>query len=250
MKMLLELFLSKGFCQPLIEDYQAKLDNAQYQEVLFAYPNQLTLASLLTWFEKQNDIVSLQEELSSIKKDVLYHSFTHGINHNERVLFFSYYLSRQCQLKRDSMRIVLDAAKYHDIGRVNDLLDPKHGGRSASMIEDVVDDSIYQIEENLNVLRGIVELHSLNDKQVNQIIKKYNIQDKELFYVLFSILKDADALDRIRLTYMKNRFSALNPQYLRLPYSKELLRVAHELHEFYEKNKELIQGGEYEKRIY
>lgn len=49
---------------------------------------------------------------------------------------------------------------------------------------------------------------------------------------------------------MKKTFSALNPETLRIPFSKNLLLGAHELNEFYEKNKEHTKGGKNEKSIY
>lgn len=190
------------------------------------------------------------EHLDSINEGVLYKSFGHGINHNEKVLFYTYYLGIQYQLDETSFQILLDAAKYHDIGRENDLLDPNHGKRSALMVDKVVNSPIYEKEENLNMLRGIIELHSLNDKMAAKIIKKYHIQDEQLFSILFSILKDADALDRVRLSYGKHRFSALNPSYLRMPISKTLIQVSHELNEVYMKNQELTRGGKNEKSLY
>lgn len=250
MKYLFELFLNGEFPKNLLEDYHKKEGNKGYLEFLEINPQQNSLEELLHWYFENEFIKDLQEEIQNMKREYLYNSFIHGINHNERVLFWVYYLSKKCELNETFLRIVLDGAKYHDIGRVNDQLDPSHGSRSASKIEHIVDNEIYQEKENLDLLKAIVELHSLHDNKVRQVMKKYNIQNKEQFYILFSILKDADALDRIRSTYLKNRFSALNPTYLRLDYSKKLLQATHELNEFYIKNKEKIGGELHEKYIH
>lgn len=246
MNNLLELFLNGNLKESLIDDYEKKENNNGYLEVLKANPDQKSLQSILLWMQEQNYITQLQEELDSIKVEWLYPSFHHGINHNERVLFWTYYLGLKLNLDLVSMRTVLDGAKYHDIGRTNDLLDPSHGTRSAEKIENVIEDSNYQKQENLQLLKAIIEIHSQLDKNAEAVIKKYQIQNTEQFYILFSILKDADALDRVRLTYMKKRFSSLNPAYLRLKESKELLKATHQLNEFYMKHKEWTRGAEYE----
>lgn len=246
MKHLLNLFLNGNLEESLIDDYQEKTGNIQYMEL----KEQCSLQKVLVWFQENGHIERFLEEINSIKENYLYSSFSHGINHNERVLFWAYFLAFQTNLDPVSIRIVLDGAKYHDIGRKNDLLDPKHGARSASMIAQVVDDPIYQDERNLNLLKGIVELHSQTDKNASKIIKKYEIENEQLFDLLFQILKDADALDRVRLTYMKKRFSALNPNYLRISVSKTLLQAAHSLNEFYEKHREVMKGKSYEKFVY
>ncbi len=246
MKHLLNLFLNGNLEESLIDDYQEKTGNIQYMEL----QEQYSLQKVLVWFQEHGQIERILGEIDMIKEKYLYTSFSHGINHNERVLFWAYFLVLHTGLDQTSIRIVLDGAKYHDIGRRNDLLDPKHGARSADMIGTVVDDPIYQDPKNLNLLKGIVELHSQSDKNASKIMKKYKIENEELFDLLFRILKDADALDRVRLTYMKKRFSALNPNYLRIPDSKKLLKAAHSLNEFYEKHKEVTKGKSYEKFVY
>lgn len=234
---LLELFLCGKLEQTLLEDYLKKENNKGYRELLKTNPNQKSLRTILNWFVENNFIEQLKKEVNEIKREYLYDSFIHGINHNERVLFWAYYLVKNYELNDVALRIVLDGAKYHDIGRVNDLLDLEHGKRSALKIEQIVEDDIYQEKENLNMLKAIIEIHSLSDHKAEYIIKKYELQNQRLFIILFSILKDSDALDRIRSTYLKNRFSALNPTYLRLDYSKDLLQATHELNEFYMKIK-------------
>lgn len=250
MQYLLELFLSGNLNQSLNEDFMKKQNNEQYEETIHSNPEQQSLTVILRQLMVEGKIERLKQELETINEEELYTSFIHGINHNERVLFLAYLLSLQCNLNDAHLRIVLDASKYHDVGRVNDFVDPSHGERSAEAIVELVDDSIYENEENVALLQGIVELHSLEDRDADYIMIKYGITDKKTFYTLFSILKDADALDRIRITYMQDTVSCLNPMYLRIPYSKSLLLAAHELNEFYMKNEEHTKGGKHEKYLY
>lgn len=208
MQYLLDLFLSGNLNQSLKEDFFAKQENMQYKKIISENQNQYSLEMILNRLIKNNKINELQKEINTIKEEFLYTSFIHGINHNERVLFWTYFLSLHCDLDKASMRIVLDGAKYHDIARVNDLPDIHHGEKATEELSKIVDDKIYQNENNIKLLKGIVELHSLPDKKAEYVMEKYKIENKNLFYTLFSILKDADALDRIRLTYNeKNIFS-------------------------------------------
>ncbi|MCI9233228.1 MAG: hypothetical protein HFH08_01370 [Bacilli bacterium] len=250
MQYLLELFLNGNLNQTLNEDFIKKQNNMQYIETIHSQLEQQSLIAILQQLTSGESIVRLKYELDSIDEEELYTSFIHGINHNERVLFWAYVLSLQCGLDEVGTRIVLDASKYHDVGRINDLVDPSHGERSASAIIELVNDPIYENPENMKLLQAIVELHSLNDTDSEKVRKKYGITDKKTFYTLFSILKDADALDRIRITYMQDTVSCLNPAYLRLLYSKRLLLAAHELNEFYMKNEEHTKGGKHEKYLY
>lgn len=250
MQYLLDLFLNGNLNQSLNEDFLKKQENVQYAETIASNPNQYTLKDILEQLLATNKIERLQKEIETINEEVLYNSFIHGINHNERVLFWAYFLGLQCGLNETGMRIVLDAAKYHDVGRVNDLVDYSHGERSANEIENIVANPIYEQDINMRLLKAIVELHSLNDTAAEQIMIKYGITDKSYFYTLFSILKDADALDRVRITYMTPKYSCLDPTYLRISYSKCLLLAAHELNEFYMKNMEHTKGGNNEKHLY
>lgn len=250
MQYLLELFLNNEFNQTLDEDFLTKQNNEHYIKVIESNPSQYSLFDILKKLKEENKIECIVEEINHIHEEKLYSSFIHGINHNERVLFWGYVLSLQYDLNVVDMRIILDAAKYHDVGRINDYVDPSHGKRSAEVVLELVDDASYQILENRKLLQAIIELHSLEDIKASEIMKKYEIQDKKRFYTLFSILKDADALDRVRITYMRDTVSCLNPMYLRMPYSKQLLKAAHELNEFYMKNEKYSKGGQHEKYLY
>lgn len=124
-------------------------------------------------------------------------------------------------------RIILDACKYHDVGRVNDLYDPKHGILGAKLVDKIIDDPIYNNVENLKILRAIIEFHSIPDKYFNNIIKKYQIENIDRFKIVAFILKDADNLDRVRLSLNKKTISDLDPNYLRINESLKLVKCSH-----------------------
>lgn len=177
----------------------------------------------------------LETELQSIKKDVLYKSKIHGINHSEKVLFWAFILSNDNFLSDIDRKIVLDAAKYHDIGRTNDIDDTIHGKLSAEKVLSIVDNPIYQEECNRDLLCAIIELHSLDDRKEKEIKENYHLQEESRFSILWKILKDADALDRIRydLGYL-DEFS-FNPIYLRTKSSSSYIKASYELCTYYAK---------------
>ena len=121
----------------------------------------------------------------------------------------------------------MDACKYHDVGRVNDLYDEKHGLRSAKKIDQIVDSDIYNDLENLNLLKSIIEYHSIPDKEIDKIIKKYKLTNIDRFILLSNILKDSDGLDRVRLSINSRKFCDLNPKYLRCDESFKLVKISH-----------------------
>lgn len=185
MHYLLELFLGGNLNQTLNEDFMKKQNNEQYIETIHSNPKQSSLIEILKQLMREGNIDRLKQELDTIDEEELYTSFIHGINHNERVLFWAYILSLQCGIDEICVRIVLDASKYHDIGRVNDCVDPSHGERSAEAIIELVNDPIYENQNFVKLLQSIVEIHSLEDTDADRIMRKYGITDKKLFILYF-----------------------------------------------------------------
>lgn len=217
------------------------LDN-YYQNFLkySLYPvpsnSQVSLKEILNILSlKRREI--LMRELESIKEDVLYKSKIHGIYHSQKVLFWSFVLSGDNKLSEVDEKILMDASKYHDIGRTNDIDDTIHGRVSAIKVLSLIDDPIYQIKENKDLLCAIIELHSLPDQRESEIFRKYKLKDTKRFSKLWKILKDADALDRIRydLGYLDEL--SFNPVYLRMPTSLNYIKASYELCTYYKEFK-------------
>ena len=166
-------------------------------------------------------------EIRKIKTRYIFKSYVHGLNHNIKVLLFALYIAYKNNLDDIDLKILIDACIYHDIGRINDIYDEKHGLRSAEVISKIVDSKIYKDKESLNMLKAIVEYHSIPDKFNKRIFNKYKLQNYERFILLANILKDADGLDRLRTSINNKTFSDLNPKYLRLDESKKLVKVSH-----------------------
>ena len=84
------------------------------------------------------------------------------------------------------------------------------------------------IEED-EVVEFLITYHCLDDEKAKADLTDKPFADKDTVWLLFCLLKDADCLDRVRFKYYKN--GALNAKYLRMSFSKKLLKAAYELAE-------------------
>ena len=190
--------------------------------------------------------------LNDIDKKQLYNSPIHGLYHSEKVLLFSYLIGKYYNFNEQDMRIICDAAKYHDIGRVGDDENKFHGNKSSENIDSVIK---YDDEYEQALLKAIMSEHSRPDNEADRSFDDYfwSFEDEDPNYseekireykkrydFLYKALKDADALDRFRLI---GTCAALDEDYLRLDYSKELISMAEEINdkyiEYFENNPDL-----------
>ena len=166
------------------------------------------------------------EQMKDFDTTILYKSDGHGVNHNIRVCFFAYIISSNEKISTRDFELIMEACKYHDIGRTNDMEDESHGKKSADKITFL--DNKYSKEE-LNYIKTIVTCHSLNDKKFNKVATKNGVIDIERCKKMHEILKDSDALDRVRLHY-----PYVNEKYIRTETARKMIAFAHEL--FYNYN--------------
>lgn len=167
----------------------------------------------------------------------------HGIHHNDRVAMLSMMIARnegilEGDTDHRTKDILLMAAYEHDIGRkvgkMTFNIGP-HAKRSARKLRKM--DVKYlngqpYTEEDKNILRAVVEAHEGKDEAMDKICEKYHISEENLEYTkkLMRILKDADALDRVRLDYNTGiLITDLNPKYLRTNTAKRLLNASYQL---------------------
>ena len=80
-------------------------------------------------------------------------------------------------------------------------------------------------ELRLVIVKALCHGHSVDDKKYEEIARLYGIENFEQFKKLLDIVKDADALDRVRLP----RFGQLDEKYLRTEISKEIIDASKEL---------------------
>ncbi len=163
-----------------------------------------------------------EEAMKSLKIEVLYQSKLHGRGHIERTMLFGALLAMEQSLNREDTILLLLGCSYHDVGRINDRRDDDHGRRSAEQIGGIT--GLPEGEE-LNLLRAMVEAHSLDDKDLDQVCQKYHVKDMVRGRKLALLLKDADALDRVRIAHL------LDPSYFRFSCSHDLLPFAFRLYD-------------------
>lgn len=145
----------------------------------------------------------------------------HGLKHVWRVLFLVYGLSHMLKVDKRDRKLLSLAVQIHDIGRTSDGEDPGHGVEG---YKKAVNLSLLPIleDEEIETLRFIVENHCINDGLAAKQLSLYNINDPNRALRLLSIFKDADGLDRVRI-------SDLDARYLRNTAALELFKVSHDL---------------------
>ena len=202
-------------------DYRCEFYRIQLKELKeekIEIYNWKKIKSILRWY--QNDEV-LNYCFGNINENLIFGSYIHGVNHNLRVLLHSIILCYLLNVDRESLKVMVYAAMYHDIGRINDVEDKSHGKRSADKINGL---DIDISEEQKNILKTIVCCHSLPDEEFDDVCKEYGVKNRGLCRTLFDVLKDSDALDRVRLEYPYIKLDLL-----RTGYSLSLVKFAYEL---------------------
>lgn len=137
-------------------------------------------------------------------------SSLHGINHTYRVMFNCLYLSKKIN-KKESGLLAFCAAFIHDMARKHDGLCKEHGLWACESKFDLYKDKF--INQGVNTsqfdeIKFAVKNHSEN----------VEITETHPYYLTTAILKDADALDRFRISD-----DNLNPDFLRFDISKTLI---------------------------
>jgi len=144
-------------------------------------------------------------------------SSLHGAGHTYRVMCNSLVLGKRLKMWRES-RLALCAAFIHDMARKDDGNCTMHGAWAAEEKVPVFRDlflSIGVMPNEIDEIRMAVTNHSLPEE----------LPSFHDYYVTTAILKDADALDRIRLGDHN-----LKPDFLRFGESRELIPFAQELY--------------------
>ena len=159
----------------------------------------------------EKDIVSIYEYELMIDK-LPERVGLHNRNHTERVLTLALLLAEESDLSVPEKEILYRSVVYHDAGRTNDAVDPDHGW--GGYIEYIKNFAMNDVVEFLIVF------HCKSDSVAKKFLDSKELSmPEERVWLLYQILKDADALDRIR-------FGGLDTKYLRLKKSHELIEIA------------------------
>ncbi len=143
-------------------------------------------------------------------------SYIHGINHSYRVMYHVLQIATATGLKREGT-IAFCAAYIHDLARMHDGYCTQHGTWAA--------------ERKLNLHANLFRQIGLKNKDLKkvEIAVAWHSNSKELeksnhAYLVTALLKDADALDRIRLGE-----DDLDVRYLRFPETRQMVNSAKKL---------------------
>ena len=145
------------------------------------------------------------------------HSELHGFGHTYRVMCHVLVIGGEMNLIQEK-RLAFCAAFVHDMSRKHDGFSLGHGPRAA---KEKVTEFLPMFlrngigEEDMETIQAAVANHS----QYTEFKKDHP------FYTVTALLKDADALDRIRMGH-----GNLNRKYLRLEVSTKLIEFAAELY--------------------
>lgn len=162
---------------------------------------------------KQNQIDEFRKYKKLIlAKDHFYPEGIHGIKHVERVLFHCVNLANLNKLSDEQKNVLYIAAVYHDIGRESDGPDATHGYKSYAKLEELGLLKLMAVDEQ-RTIKFIIENHCIEDSD------KLNIPTNSNCKYLLDLFKDADALDRVRI-------SDLDRGYLRNKHSKKMIHIA------------------------
>jgi HD superfamily phosphodiesterase len=123
-------------------------------------------------------------------------SWLHGVHHTQRVHVHAQRLVRKLDWAAADASIVLTAALWHDIGRVNDGWDPRHGTLSAARVRRRGLHASLTVADTRLALFA-VRYHCRSDKRGK--LRAAGQHDPERALRILWLLKDADALDRVRL---------------------------------------------------
>ena len=197
---------------------------------------QFDFAMILKEFNNSRSGMFLREKREQIDKNPIRKN---GMGHMDRVAMLSLMIAeKEGILREDSTRereLLTYAAYYHDIGRIGNQ--GPHAKRSARKIKKLdltyLDGKKFS-DEDKRIVQLLAEGHEGNDNNIFKLFEKYEVngdENKEFVRKLLYIMKDADALDRSRLTISKldSTVTDLNPDYLRLDSSKRLLETSYGL---------------------
>lgn len=216
------------------EDIIAYIKDRKEEEIVvmpkdIKFMEEMELATMGSLFENYLFTIS---EIASISQNIsadlhiprrMKRLGVHSTGHFKRVLFHSLIISEIESLDNIEKNILIEASRYHDIGRGNDAICYEHGIKSYKIIEKTNVLEKYT-EDEKETIRYVMENHCIPDKEFIPI-EKYRIKNKYRAKKLLKIFKDSDGLDRVRIR-------DLDTNYLRTDSARNLVLVAYQLLEY------------------
>jgi hypothetical protein len=145
-------------------------------------------------------------------------SYLHGVRHTQRVHIHAQRLTCKLGSSEADARLVLQAALWHDIGRVDDAWHPEHGELSVARVRRKRL-HLPLAEHDANLVLFAIRNHSRSDARAG--LRAADEADPERSLRILKLLKDADGLDRVRLGRQ-----CLDPGQLRHPEARDMIPFA------------------------
>lgn len=187
---------------------------------------QFTYKQIMEYMKSNQNMKEFYEEMDKINKNAnkYYPSQVHGIEHTSRVTFLAAVLTKLDNLDEHTQKLILTAARLHDIGRIDDKETREHGryGKEKIKQEGLLDDFS---KSDKKIIEFVIEQHSLSREDNENAIKKLPFWQKNKYSTVLNYLKDADALDRVRIA---NKNAQLDPNRLRNRSAKELINFSYD----------------------
>lgn len=142
------------------------------------------------------------------------HRGDHDAQHSMRVLFLVLLLGGLEGVSNTKLRLLAEAAVYHDLGRNNNDADESHGEASAELYAEKMG------RKADKTVQYLIRCHCIADSEGER--QADSEQDKKLL----AIFKDADALDRIRFGAPGAGPDCLDVAQLRTQNAKRLVLIA------------------------
>lgn len=156
-------------------------------------------------------------------------STLHGVAHTQRVHIHAQRLAGELGWDAPDTSLVLSAALWHDIGRTSDGIEPDHGSNGASRAAEL-GLTAEMAPADAEIALFAVRYHSCPDwageAEAQRLAEARRLAEPERALRILRLLKDADALDRVRLA----AWEAADPRQLRFSRTRELLSFAAELY--------------------
>lgn len=145
----------------------------------------------------KKDFTYYKTEVANYKKIPfqLPDSAIHTQAHSARVLFHCMALAHLYHLPKEDRESLAIAALYHDTGRLHDEVDAKHGIASSKLYK-------RGVKKPDPVAIFLMKYHCKPDEQGYAFIHEDPLlsKDPDRYTMLFNIFKDADGLERLRLS--------------------------------------------------
>lgn len=165
-------------------------------------------------WDEAKEFIDEYRESPLLLKDVE----SHGSSHSQRATFLASYLAEHEKVRHYRKELLL-AALFHDCGREDGRANDTHGAKGYELYRQAYGDD--------PIVGFLITCHCKSDEEAKAALP--GCENPADLWKAYCVLKDADALDRVRLPLNEQ----MDPELLHFPYSEKLAAVASELQQTY-----------------